>query len=194
MDVQTRIGMPMDEFIRQYEQQPFELINGERIERMPPVAIHGEIVRLLIALLTRTTAFITYTDMPFVLEDTRNWVKGSLVPDVMMYEANRLSEYKKSNLDWGGKPFVLVPDVCIEVISQTDNYSDLDDKVLVYLSYGVRLVWVINPRNQTIKVYTNGSNQITQLTVNDTLTGGDVLPGFSTPVSAIFPQELRANT
>jgi len=189
MDVQTRIGMPMDEFIRQYEQQPFELINGERIERMPPVAIHGEIVRLLIALLTRITAFITYTDMPFVLEDTRNWVKGSLVPDVMMYEANRLSEYKKSNLDWGGKPFVLVPDVCIEVISQTDNYSDLDDKVLVYLSYGVRLVWVINPRNQTIKVYTNGSNQITQLTVNDTLTGGDVLSGFSTPVSAIFPQE-----
>jgi len=79
--------------------------------------------------------------------------------------------------------------VCIEVISQTDNYSDLDDKVLVYLSYGVRLVWVINPRNQTIKVYTTGSNQITQLTVNDTLTGGDVLSGFSTPVSAIFPQE-----
>ena len=37
MAVQTEIGMPLDEFIRQYDEAPFELVNGERIPLMPPV-------------------------------------------------------------------------------------------------------------------------------------------------------------
>ena len=48
MDVQTRIGMPMDEFIRQYDEAPFELVDGERIPLVPPVAEHGEVIRLLL--------------------------------------------------------------------------------------------------------------------------------------------------
>ncbi len=31
MDVQTRVGMPMDEFIREYDKAPFELVRGRII-------------------------------------------------------------------------------------------------------------------------------------------------------------------
>ena len=44
----TKVGMPMEEFIRLYDTEgPFELIDGERKPIMPQVAGHGEVVREL---------------------------------------------------------------------------------------------------------------------------------------------------
>lgn len=42
-----RIGMPLDEYIRQYEKQPFELINGEVKPLMVNVAGHGEVAQFI---------------------------------------------------------------------------------------------------------------------------------------------------
>src|SRR4051794_41118389 len=96
---QTRIGMPMDEFIRQYEAAPFELIDGERSPLMPPVAEHGEVIRLLIRHLFGyepiNPNIVVYTEMLVVLEDSPNWVKGSRVPDLMIYDKARLDAYKR---------------------------------------------------------------------------------------------------
>ena len=187
-DVQIRVGMPMDEFIRQYEQEPFELVDGERIPLMPPVAAHGETIRLLNRAFFIYEALnphiIVYTEMPVVVEDTPRWVKGSRVPDLMIYEKARWEEYKANTPDWGDKPFVLVPDVCIEVISPTDKYSDVDAKVAGYLRDGVRLVWVFNPREKAVNVHTpNGSIRLTR---TDTRDGGGVLPGFTLPLNDLF--------
>jgi len=185
---QTRIGMPMDEFIRQYEAAPFELIDGERIPLMPPVAEHGEVIRLLNLALTIYSLpnpnIIVYTEMPIVEEDTPKWVKGSRIPDLMIYQKTRWDEYKARTPDWKDKPFILVPDVCVEVISATDSYVDVEAKVASYLRDGVRLVWVFNPRDKTIRVHS--SNGIKPLTETDTLDGGDVLPGLSIPVRTLF--------
>ncbi|MEO8392292.1 MAG: Uma2 family endonuclease [Chloroflexota bacterium] len=185
---QTRVGMPLDEFIRQYDEAPFELVDGERIPLMPPVAEHGEVIRLLIRMLFGyeqiNPNIVVYTEMPVVLEDSPNWVKGSRVPDLMIYDKARLNEYKQRVPDWGEKPFILIPDVCVEVISANDNYLDVDDKVEGYLNDGVRLVLVINPRRKAIAVHT--TEGIVRLTETDTLDGGDVLPGLSIPVSALF--------
>ncbi len=190
MAVQTEIGMPLDEFIRQYDEAPFELVNGERIPLMPPVAEHGEIIRILLRLLFGYEAInpniVVYTEMPVIQEDKPNWVKGARVPDLMIYDKARLDDYKQRVLDWKKKPFVLIPDVCVEVISANDGYVDVEDKVDGYLRDGVRLVWVFNPRNETITVRTTDS--IALLKVDDTLDGGDVLPGFSAPVQALFPE------
>lgn len=188
MDVQTRIGMPMDEFIRQYEEAPFELVDGERIPLMPPVAEHGEVIRILLEMLILYKqlhqTFVTYTEMPLVLEDTPNWVKGSRVPDLMIFDKARFDDYKARIPDWKSKPFVLVPDLCVEVISATDSYDDVDEKVDGYLRDGVRLVWVFNPRRKSVKVHTPSG--ITSLTITDTLDGGKVLPGFKLPIADIF--------
>ena len=188
MDVQTRIGMPMDEFIRQYEQEPFELVEGERIPLMPPVGSHSETIRLLNRAFYGYEAInpniIVYTESPVVMEDKPQWVKGSRVPDLMIYEKVRWEEYKATTPDWGDKPFVLVPDVCVEVISPTDIYDEVEAKVEGYLRDGVRLVWVFNPRRKTVKVHTPSG--IISLTITDTLDGGNVLPGFKLPLADIF--------
>ncbi len=190
MAVQTEIGMPLDEFIRQYDEAPFELVNGERIPLMPPVLEHGEIIQLLNELLVWykqiNPNISILTEVPVVLEATPNWVKGSRVPDLMVYDKARLDEYKQRVPDSKAKPLALMPDLCVEVISANDVYVDVADKVNRYLADGVRMVWVFNPRLRDITVRVSDSVKI--LTIDDTLDGGDVLPGFSAPVQALFPE------
>lgn len=65
----------------------------------------------------------------------------------------RIQAYKAADPDWRKKPFVIVPDLGIEVISPGDSYIDVDEKVERYLSEGVKLVWVMNPRNRSVTVY-----------------------------------------
>ena len=187
----TSVGMPLTEFMRLFEQEgPFELVNGERIAIMPGVAEHSEIIKLIYDLILgyghAHKNIIVYSETPFVLSDTPDWVKGSRTPDVMVYEASRLAAYKAQTPDWKKTPFVLVPDLCIEVISPTDIYLDVDEKVEAYLLDGVRLVWVFNPRTTTITVYGPGLDDIKRLRADGTLDGGDVLAGFTLPVKDVF--------
>lgn len=81
----------------------------------------------------------------------------------------------------------IAPDLAIEVISPNDSYYVVDAKVHEYLDAGVRLVWVVNPDNRTIKVFRHDDPRPVELTVNDRVDGGDVLPGFSCPVVELFP-------
>ncbi len=191
MSVQERVGMTLDEFIRSYDEAPFELIDGERIALVPPVAEHGEVIAILLEalILYRQTYgyFIYYTEMPFVLESLPNWVKGSRVPDLMLYDKARFQAYQAENPDWKAKPFIIIPDLCVEVISANDSYIDVDAKVERYLADGVRLVWVFNPRQKSIAIHTPDS--IRRLSEDDALDGGEVLPSFSVPVGTLFGQQ-----
>jgi Uma2 family endonuclease len=77
------------------------------------------------------------------------------------------------------------PDLAVEVISPSDTYTSVEEKVAEYLQTGARAVWVVNPRRHTITVYSSLSD-ITILTEHDTLEGGDIIPGFRCRVSEIF--------
>ncbi|MDE0466428.1 MAG: Uma2 family endonuclease [Candidatus Poribacteria bacterium] len=50
---------------------------------------------------------------------------------------------------------------------------------------GIRLVWVLEPVAKTVTVY-RSETDIETLTRNDTLTGEDVVPGFSCPIAHLF--------
>lgn len=77
------------------------------------------------------------------------------------------------------------PDLAVEVVSPSDPAPKLTLKVANYLAAGT-VVWVVYPATQTVEVYAPGQPGRT-LTIKDTLDGGAILPGFSLPVSAIFP-------
>ncbi len=81
----------------------------------------------------------------------------------------------------------LAPDLAAEVVSRNDLYEEVDQKIVEYIRGGVRLVWVISPRNHTVRVHRlNGPSAY--LCENDELDGEDVLPGFRCPVRELFPQ------
>ncbi len=124
----------------------------------------------------------------FVTADTEDadWVKGARVPDVMYIVAERFNAYQEKNPDWRHGPLRIAPDLALEVVSANDRYTDIAAKVEGYLANGVRLVWVVDSWRRRVTVHERGSNQQTTFTTEDTLTGGEVLPGFEIRVGAIF--------
>lgn len=85
----------------------------------------------------------------------------------------------------------VVPDLAVEVISPNDLYGEVDDKVDEYLAAGVRLVWVVNPRNRTVRVRRADGGDTT-VGNGAEIDGGDVLRGFRCPVSSFFPSPRPA--
>lgn len=181
--------MTIDDFIRRYDAEgPFELVNGEIVNLSPTAAKHTVVTRtIFVALYTFCAAKAlgeVYQESPFILTDDSQWVLGSRVPDVMFYEASRWASYTESSPDWGDRPFVLVPDLAVEVVSPTDRYSDIQKKVEGYLVDGVQLVWVVDPARRTVAVYQAG--HFDTLAEKDTLSAADILPGFSLPLADLL--------
>ena len=77
------------------------------------------------------------------------------------------------------------PDLTIEVVSPNDLAYEVEQKVEEYLDAGIRMVWVVFPNTKTINIY-QIDRSVQKLSVADTITAGDVIPGFSAPVRAIF--------
>ncbi len=189
----TTTRLTLAEFDQQYDAEgPFEIIGGRVIKLMPLLAGHCDIANNLAFSINTYTLpnkiGKAFTETPFVIPDEYDsqWVKGSRIPDVMYYQMERLVTYKNQVPDWQEKPYLLVPDLAVEIVSKHDSYSDIDQKISAYVRDGVQLVWVIDPRRQTITVYMPDSKQFTHLTIDDTVTAGDVIPGFALSVATIL--------
>ncbi len=79
----------------------------------------------------------------------------------------------------------VVPDLAVEVVSPTDEFSDVVAKVREYFKYGARRVWVILPEERHVYVY-ESPTQVQILAVTDTLSGGAMFPGFTLPLVGLF--------
>ncbi len=81
--------------------------------------------------------------------------------------------------------FYGVPSLVVEILSRKTRFEYLQEKIATYRSAAVPLVWVIDPHKRTVAIYQNGKEPM-MADVHSNLTGGDVLPGFSVPVSRLF--------
>jgi Uma2 family endonuclease len=79
----------------------------------------------------------------------------------------------------------LVPDLAVEVLSESNTANEMKRKRGEYFSQGVSLVWEVDPVSRTVTVYTPDGAE-TVLAQTDRLDGGDVLPGFSLQLSELF--------
>jgi Uma2 family endonuclease len=84
-----------------------------------------------------------------------------------------------------GKYYEMPPDLAVEVVSPNDGAHQIRHKADQYLAAGTRLVWVIYPEGRLVDVY-QPDHDPHPFKMGDTLDGGNVLPGFTLPVKAIF--------
>ena len=77
------------------------------------------------------------------------------------------------------------PNLAVEVISPGDTYAEVAEKVDEWLNAGCAMVWVVNPRRETVEVY-RSPEDITVLRGDDILEGGDVIEGFQCKVGDLF--------
>ena len=79
----------------------------------------------------------------------------------------------------------VAPELVVEVMSPDETWSDVNEKLEDYFSIDIQQVWVVDPRRERIHIY-RSLTDITILTMDDTLDGGETLPGFSLPVAEIL--------
>ena len=77
------------------------------------------------------------------------------------------------------------PVLAVEILSPSDKQEEITEKIEAYLACGVALVWIIEPKLQTVTVYRPDAKP--QLfNVTQTLDASPHLPGFRLPVADIF--------
>ena len=77
------------------------------------------------------------------------------------------------------------PDFVIELMSPTDDLTQLQSKMLEYMDCGVKLGWLINPDEEQVEVYRQRQDKEV-LDKPTHLIGEDVLPNLSVDLTEIF--------
>src|SRR5262245_49926890 len=108
------------------------------------------------------------------------------IPDVAFISWAR---YPKSKQGRGEIPLV-APDLAVEVLSKGNTRKEMARKLDDYFRSGVRLVWYVDPKVRTVRVYTS-VNQSVVLTEDQELDGGEVLPGFLLSIRDWFAEAER---
>ncbi|MFS8897195.1 Uma2 family endonuclease, partial [Synechococcus sp. R3-13] len=79
----------------------------------------------------------------------------------------------------------LCPDFVVEILSPTDSWIQTQAKMQEYMDNGCRLGWLLDPKAKRVMIYRQG--QAPQLVEDpETLSGEDVLPGFTLPIRKIW--------
>jgi Uma2 family endonuclease len=158
-----------------------ELVRGEIVTMPPRGGLHG-------ATCSRTDrklgAFIdcgpggvlVCNDTGFITQSEPDSVRG---PDLSYWTKERLPKIPVGYVE-------IAPDMLVEVLSPSNTSKQIRVKLQEYFARGVRLAWVIAPEDRNVTIYrTPDEGRV--LHENATVTGEDVLPGFTCRVSDLLP-------
>jgi len=176
-----------EEFARMQFDEPVELVRGElffpyREDPMTrPSPGHGWVALEIGGLLrnwTRTSGLgrVVSNDSWITTGRDPDTVRGA---DVAYYPIERLPGGKLPL-----KPGDLVPDLCVEILSPSDRWADVHDKISEYFGCGVLEVWIANPQRRTIEVFRPDEPPATYRD-DDEITSR-LLPGFAVRTAACF--------
>jgi len=161
----------------------YEVVGGEIVENPPMGAMESILANLLQDLMVNFARSNglgrVVVEILFYIDRARKLKRR---PDVAFVSAKRwpLKRPVPQTEAWD-----VVPDLAVEVVSNSNTAVQIDQKIDEYFQAGVSDVWVIYPG--TGKIYVYGSpTQVRVLQRGDELDGGALLPGFRVAVSTLF--------
>ncbi len=163
-----------------------ELVNGTLVEK--PVGLRESIIAGI--LITVLNNFVRPRRLGFVSgeQGTIRMLLGNLrIPDVAFF--------LRADMPDGRLPADRVrriaPALAIEVLSESSTDEEMQIKVREYFQSGTRLVWLLDPRTETLRVYDDpgAADHFSQLASGDALSAPGLLPGFSVRVGDLFDVE-----
>jgi Uma2 family endonuclease len=174
----TTAPMTAEDFLAlpDIEDQRVELIDGEVVEMPSGGPAHerakSNLNRILVLWLDRHGAGRVFNESAYRLDK-----RIVLVPDLSVLGAERLSRRIEEQLRGA-------PDLAIEIVS-SETAERLQTKIRLYFKHGGKGVWSVFPGHRIVQInHPNGRAET--LEQDQVLEDPDALPGFSTPVSAIF--------
>jgi len=160
----------------------YELVRGELRKMAPAGHIHGRVAINVTTPLDRhvrdhNLGVVYAAETGFKLASNPDIVRA---PDIAFIRRERVEDVGDLEGYWPG-----APDLAVEVISPSDTYTDVQEKVFDWLEAGTRMVILVMPRKRVVTVYRSMTDMI-MLTEHDTLDGEDVVPGWKIPVRELF--------
>ena len=158
-----------------------ELVHGEIITMPPPGGMHGVSClkvgrRIGNFVEDNDRGTVTCNDAGFVTGRNPDSVRG---PDIAFWSKERLPVVPVDYIK-------IAPDMLVEVLSPSNTSRQIWAKLKEYFATGVRLVWVLAPEDRTLTIYrTLDEGRVLHETA--TVTGEDVLPGFTCRVRDLLP-------
>ena len=157
----------------------WELTDGEAKE-VPTAVIHDIIVGTVIGLIrpfAKGRGYVAASQAGFRM------INGNIrVPDVSFYRKSRLPNGPSAKFQDGA------PDLCIEIISPSEERSEMEQKVREYFASGAVYVWQMFPETETLVVFTSPTQSRT-LRGRESIDAGELLPGFVCQVRELFEVE-----
>lgn len=179
--LQTPLPVAPDDLLKMGRDRPYELVDGELVEKPPMGYLAGKVAgRLYRRLgdhieahgLGEVVFEVSFRCFPGKPDQVRR-------PDIAFIASARLGQIP------GEGHVPIRPDLAVEIVSPGDHVYDLDEKLVDYRSAGVPLVWVVNPDARTVRVFRPG-RPIDELGDDDTLTGDAVVPGFAVAIRDVM--------
>ena len=160
-----------------------ELVRGELIEMPPPGVTHGIVVfafGLLLSNFTRENSlpFVFTSEVGIYIEQDPDTIRAA---DFALISHERIRE----PLPRRGYVAGLIPDLVVEVISPDYSAADAAARAQMWIDAGVRLVLTAYIADKSI-VANHADGTAQRFSVDDTLIGDPVLPGFTCAVTDIF--------
>ena len=100
-------------------------------------------------------------------------------PDVSFVKAERLRKSIRYFAE-------MVPDLAVEIKSQSDRIPKLQEKVRKYIELGVQVGILIDPDKETVEIYRPTADTV-ELAGDDILTIPELFPGWEISISELWP-------
>lgn len=155
----------------------YELVNG-RLQALSATYLHERLI-MSIAFLLGPLAVkfgeILGSNMGCLMAN------GNIrLPDLCFVTTARIPDAERQDAHFNG-----APDLCIEVISPSEDRNDVIVRVVDYVESGAKQVWNVFTEAQRVVVY-RSLDQVRTYEAHEELTAGDLIPGFSCSVASIF--------
>lgn len=181
MSATTQPLMTAEELlVQQPPHKSTELVRGRMVVREPPSMFHGissaRILYLLAHHVYARKLGVVCADTGFHIFTDPDTVRA---PDVAFIRAERAADLPATGY---GRT---APDLAVEILSPGDRRGEVQAKVEDWLTAGVSLLWVIDPKRVTAKVY-RADGSIALVSPTGSLDGEDVVPGFRCALTEVF--------
>jgi Uma2 family endonuclease len=157
-----------------------ELVRGEVIRMSPSGLQHGVIAMtighaLAAFVKAHPLGHVLAAETGFTIEREPDTVRA---PDVSFISSKR---YVATPKFYEG-----APDLAVEVMSPSDRWSEVNEKIDGWLAAGCKSCWVVDPKSKTVTIYRIDEKAVTRLKSGDVIREAVLLPGFQLSVDEVF--------
>ena len=161
---------------------PCELIDGRIVTTHPSGFEHGTIEvnlgsELRAFVRERNLGRVTGGEVGIYIHRRPDRIRGA---DIAFVSADRQAKPVKGFLE-------VAPNLVVEIMSPEDRWQDVREKLADYFSIGVERVWIVEPQNRKVLVFSSPT-EVEEYGEEDTLRGEGILSDFAIEVAQLFAE------